>query len=128
MDAKLEAAITLERLTRRIRMDPAMGPLPLGTGGGMWSRAVVEVQVTYHREPEHDKGLWLTDEITLVGGDGAVMQREVGTRQRGYRTEGVYVTLRWRRAGRRGSLHDLGLETVPEWLDELVEAYRPEDQ
>lgn len=128
MTEGLMAAITLERLTRRIRMDLTVGPLPLGPGGGTWSRVVQEVQVTYHREVENDVPvnhlMWLTDEVTLTGGDGTVMQREVAVRQRGFRTEGVYATLRWRRTGRK-RLHDLALGTMPAWLDDLVEAYRP---
>lgn len=125
------AAIALERWTRRIRMDLAMSPLPLDPGGGMWSRVVQEVQVTYHREAEGDVPVnhlvWLTDEVTLTGGDGTVMQREVGVVQRGHRTEGVFATLRWRRTGRMRS-HDLALGEMPAWLDDVVEAYRPPEE
>ena len=120
-----------ERLQRDITLDMGAGTLPLGVDvRHSGPRVVQSVNVTYMRWGSPDEPVetveWHTDVVRLAGEDGVNIQIEVDTVRRGHRTEGVFSTLRVVSSRMvRESRGDLPLRAMPEWLDDLVEQFRP---
>lgn len=114
----MNGALVSEQLTRVVRVN--------GERRVDWHIARA-VEVQYSRT-ETLGPKWLIDWVRLLDSDGRVVQTEIGTRQRGHRTEGIYGYLRFvglHRPHDGRSLADRELDAMPSWLPELVAVHLP---